>query len=257
MAKTKDTVSHDGHRQRMKERLLRDGLESFSEHEMLELLLFYALPYRDTNALGHVLIDRFGSLCNVLDAAYADLLKVPGVTPHIATLLTLCGQTAHSYMRRRYQRGTLLYTAKELGEYILPWFIGQKAESVVLVSMDNRSKLLNATRIFEGSVNSAQFNFRTAVQQACRIMPPAWSWRTITPMALHCPPMPISTPHAASPRCWHWWISGWWTTLWWPRMIMSLWRKRRCSPRSSAPAAAPPKAGRSPKNSFRRSCLLS
>ena len=144
MAKTKDTVSHDGHRQRMKERLLRDGLESFSEHEMLELLLFYALPYRDTNALGHVLIDRFGSLCNVLDAAYADLLKV----------------------RRRYQRGTLLYTAKELGEYILPWFIGQKAESVVLVSMDNRSKLLNATRIFEGSVNSAQFNFRTAVQQA-------------------------------------------------------------------------------------------
>ncbi len=166
MAKTKDTVSHDGHRQRMKERLLRDGLESFSEHEMLELLLFYALPYRDTNALGHVLIDRFGSLCNVLDAAYADLLKVPGVTPHIATLLTLCGQTAHSYMRRRYQRGTLLYTAKELGEYILPWFIGQKAESVVLVSMDNRSKLLNATRIFEGSVNSAQFNFRTAVQQA-------------------------------------------------------------------------------------------
>ena len=166
MSEKKQAVSHDGHRQRMKERLLRDGLDSFQEHEVMEMLLYYALPYRDTNGLGHMLIDHFGSLSNVLDADVADLVKVPGVTPHTATLLTLCGQTAHRYIKQRYRTGNQLYTTKELGEYVLPWFVGKKTESVLLISMDNRRKVINATRIFEGSVNSAQFNFRIALQQA-------------------------------------------------------------------------------------------
>ncbi len=166
MADKKPSISHSGHRQRMKERLLRDGLESLQEHEVLELLLFYALPYRDTNDLGHVLIDHFGSLCNVLDADYTALCKVPGITPHVATLLTLCGQTAHRYMRQCYAVGTQLYNTEALGNYTIPWFIGEKNESVLLISLDNRCKLLNATRVFEGSVNSTQFNLRTAVQQA-------------------------------------------------------------------------------------------
>ena len=57
----KDGKLHTGHRQRMKERFLRDGLDGFAEHEVLELLLFYALPYRDTNDLGHRLEERFGT----------------------------------------------------------------------------------------------------------------------------------------------------------------------------------------------------
>ena len=165
MAEKERCVSHDGHRQRMKDRFLRDGLDGLQEHEVLELLLYYALPYRDTNGLGHLLIDRFGGLCKVLDGEYADLRKVPGVTPHVATLLTLCGQTAHRYMRQCYDVGTQLYDTDMLGQYVLPWFVGQKNESVLLISLDNRCKLLNATRIFEGSVNSTQFNFRQVLQQ--------------------------------------------------------------------------------------------
>lgn len=166
MPENKLSVSHAGHRQRMKERLLRDGLAGFQEHEVMELLLYYALPYKDTNALGHVLTDRFGSLNNVLDAHYADLLKVPGVTPHIALLITLCGQLAHRYIRQSLRTGEILYNTERLVRCSAPYFVGEKNESVLLISMDNKRKLLNATRIFEGSVNSAQFNFRIAVQQA-------------------------------------------------------------------------------------------
>ncbi len=161
-------VSHEGHRQRMKERFLNNGLDSLNGHEVLELLLYYALPYRDTNDLGHRLEDDFGSLVNVLDAAPADLKRVKGVTPHVATLLSLCGQLAHRYQKERYAVGQLLRSTAALGRFLIPFFAGKKEESVVLVSMDNRSKLLNATRIFEGSVNSAQFNYRMAVQQALR-----------------------------------------------------------------------------------------
>lgn len=158
--------AHAGHRQRMKERLLRDGLDGFAGHEVFELLLYYALPYRDTNGLGHRLVDRFGSLVGVMEAEYADLIRVDGVSPHVATLIVLCGQMARRYAREQYAVGRLLYTTEDYGNCVLPWFIGEKAESVVQVSMDNRCRVLNTTRIFTGSVNSTQFSFRDLVRQA-------------------------------------------------------------------------------------------
>lgn len=158
--------AHVGHRQRMKSRLLRDGLDGFGSHEVLEVLLYYALPYRDTNELGHRLVERFGSLRGVLEAEYADLIRLEGITPHVATLIVFCGQLARRYMREQYEVGRLLYTVEDYGNCVLPWFVGEKVESVVLVSMDNRCRVLNTTRIFTGSVNSTQFSFRGVVQQA-------------------------------------------------------------------------------------------
>ncbi len=165
---SKTPSPHEGHRQRMKERFLQEGLTHFSGHEVLEMLLYYALPYRDTNELGHRLEQSFGSLAKVLEADYHDLVKVEGVTPHVATLIAFCGQLARRYQREQYAMGTVLYDATSIGKYLLPWFSGAKDESVVLLSMDNRHKVLNTTRVFEGSVNSTQFNIRGAVHQVLR-----------------------------------------------------------------------------------------
>lgn len=168
MAQAKEKNAHAGHRQRMKERFLHEGLSHFSGHEVLEMLLYYAIPYRDTNDLGHKLENSFGSLTKVLEADYQDLIKVDGVTPHIATLITLCGQLARRYQREQYAFTTPLYKPDEFGRHLIPWFSGQKDESVVLMSMDNRYKVLNTTRVFTGSVNSTQFSMRGAVQQLLR-----------------------------------------------------------------------------------------
>ena len=165
----KPGTEHEGHRQRMKERFLANGLNGFSDHEILELLLFYAIPYRDTNPLAHQLVERFGSWLQVVDADHRDLLAVPGITPHVACLLNLVGQSVSRYQRDLTQSAvTHFFDLGSLVAYTLPWFVGEREESVVLISMDNKHKLLNATRIFEGSVNSAQFNVRLAVQQALR-----------------------------------------------------------------------------------------
>ena len=103
MAERKQTdVSHDGHRKRVKERYLTTGLKGFSSHEVLEFLLFYGIPYKDTNGLAHRLDDSFGGLANVLEADYADLMKVQGVTPHVATLLSLCGDVCRRYYSEDY-----------------------------------------------------------------------------------------------------------------------------------------------------------
>ena len=159
---------HEGHRQRMKERFQRGGLESFSDHEILEFLLFYAIPYKDTNTLAHALVERYGSWIQVVGAKYEDLLAVPGVTPHVATLLTLMGQGAQRYHRDYTGMVQHFYDMKAVIRHVVPYFMGEREESVLLVSMDNKRKHLNTTRIFRGSVNSTQFNVRLAVEQALR-----------------------------------------------------------------------------------------
>ena len=83
---------HDGHREKMRRRFLTAGLEPFADHEALELLLYYAIPRRDTNPIAHALMERYGSLSAVLSAPAEDLQKVAGVGESAAVLLRLAPQ---------------------------------------------------------------------------------------------------------------------------------------------------------------------
>ena len=80
---------HENHRERMKHRFLAEGLDHFEPHNILELLLFYAIPQKDTNEIAHSLMERFGSLAEVFDASYDDLVTVPGIKEHSATLIKM------------------------------------------------------------------------------------------------------------------------------------------------------------------------
>ena len=78
---------HKDHRQRLKTKVKNYGLECLANHEVLELLLTYTIPRKDTNPIAHNLIEYFGSFSNVLDASYHDLLKVDGIGPEVHYLL--------------------------------------------------------------------------------------------------------------------------------------------------------------------------
>ena len=80
---------HDGHRQRLRERFLQEGLDNFNELQALELLLFYCMPRKDTNPIAHALLDRFKTYDAVLDASRKELMEVPGVGEGAATFLSL------------------------------------------------------------------------------------------------------------------------------------------------------------------------
>lgn len=94
---------HAGHRSRMRRRFLHNGLDGFVDHEVLELLLFYAVPRQDVNPMAHALLDKFDSLPGVLDASIEDLCTIHGVGPKIARFLTLIPdvllQTEHCLFR--------------------------------------------------------------------------------------------------------------------------------------------------------------
>lgn len=150
----------------MKRRFLEHGIESFEDHTVLELLLFYALPRIDVNPLAHVLIDRFGSLAAVFDAPVEELMKVPGVGRHAATLIKLIPQVARRYMISRASFNDILDNSEKAGKYLLPYFFGERDEVVYLVCLDAKCKVIGCRLMFRGSVNSASVSVRKIVETA-------------------------------------------------------------------------------------------
>ena len=133
---------HSGHRERMKQRFLENGLDSFTEVQVLELLLFYCIPQKDTNPIAHALLDTFGSLSQVLEAPVAALQKVPGVGEHTAVFLHLITEAGRSYQISRTGREKILPTLESCAGYLLPFFFGRKVETVFLLCLDGKCKVL-------------------------------------------------------------------------------------------------------------------
>ena len=157
---------HEGHRQRMKKRFLKEGLDNFSDIQVLELLLFYIIPRRDTNPIAHALLDRFGSLYQVLEAPVEELEKVEGIGPNAALLLNLITAVARFYMVNRTEQHKILKTLDECGEYLKSFFVGRRVEMVYLLCLDAKCKVLCCREVGEGSVNSANVPIRRIVELA-------------------------------------------------------------------------------------------
>lgn len=164
--KKKSGGVHSGHRLRVKQRFLNEGLDGFEPHQVMEMLLFFGIPMKDTNELAHELLNRFGSVYRILETPYEDLKQVKGVTDNVATLICFAGQLAKRYWVDRCDVGTIMNSSKTIGEYMKYRFAGEKNEAVYLMSLDNRLKLLNCTKISSGSVNSTDVRTRLVLRQA-------------------------------------------------------------------------------------------
>ena len=160
---------HDGHRQRMKERFRNEGLDNFDEHQVLELLLFYTIPQKDTNPLAHRLIRQFGGLVQVLEAPAEELKKVDGISDASATFLSLITEVGRYYLRNRSTRATILTTIEACGEYLAPFFHGRRNETVYLLCLDAKCKVLCCRELTEGSVTSANVSVRKVVETALSV----------------------------------------------------------------------------------------
>lgn len=157
---------HKGHRERLKARFLEEGLDNFTDIQVLELLLFYAIPQKDTNPIAHNLLDHFGSLSRVLEAEVEELKKVPGISDHSATLLALVTQLARYYQVDCAQRVEVLSSLDACGAYLVPRFFGRTQETVFLLCLDAKCKVLCRKEVGEGSVNSASISIRKIVETA-------------------------------------------------------------------------------------------
>ena len=150
----------------MRQRFLSGGLEQFADHEALELLLYYAIPRRDTNPIAHALMERYGSLSAVLAAPVEDLKKVEGVGESAAILLKLAPQLYRKAKMSDAEQETILSSVERVGAYLLERFAGEKNEVVYQLCLDRKGKLLVCKKLGEGGVTSADLDIRRLVENA-------------------------------------------------------------------------------------------
>ena len=157
---------HEGHRQRLKSRFRKEGIENFDELYVLELLLFYCVPRKDTNPIAHRLLDHFGGLTNVLDASPEELEKGEGVGENISTFLTMIKAVNRYCEISESKKIRILRTIDQCGNYLIPRFKGKDNETVYLLCLDAKCKVLACKEVGEGSVNSANVPIRRVVEMA-------------------------------------------------------------------------------------------
>lgn len=159
---------HEGHRSRLKNRFLEEGLDGFDNHQILELLLFYAIPRKDTNEIAHTLLQKYGSLSGVLEADPKDLATTPGMGESSTVLLSLIPSLARIYLKDRWgERPTLSSTAKA-GEYVLALFAGRTYEVFYVICLDAQHNVIYPALVHEGTIDQAPVYPRIIVETALR-----------------------------------------------------------------------------------------
>ena len=173
MAETakKSAGIHAGHRERVRERFRQEGLAAFSEHEVLELLLTYAIPQRDVNPLAHELIAQFGSLAGVLEADERELLRVDGVGAKAASLLTLIPQLLGRYQMSRMGARPVIENLAQAKEYCGALFFGAQEERVYMICMDQAGHVLHPALVRKGTLDAVPLYAREIVELALRYNP--------------------------------------------------------------------------------------
>lgn len=152
-----DVGIHEGHRERMRKRFERDiNMEAFSEHEMLEYLLYYSIPRKDTNVIAHALLREFGSLSNVFNASVYDLCSVPGITKTSALLLKSITPIAKAAILSKQKSHKILKNSADSVDYFKDYFFGETAEKVFVVCLDINNRIYDVVDIGKGTATETE-----------------------------------------------------------------------------------------------------
>ncbi len=157
---------HDGHRNRVRERFVKDGIEHFFDHQVIELLLFYGIPRKDTNDIAHNLLNKFGSFSGVFDAPL-EALQECGISYNTAVFLKLIPAVCSRYYQDKYKNGADNCDDDDyesIEDFILPHFIGKNEEQLLLVLLDSKGKRIFCDVVSRGTTSASDVNVKKILQ---------------------------------------------------------------------------------------------
>lgn len=162
-------MEHDGHRARMRQRFAQTGLEGFADHEILELLLFYAIPRRDVNPLAHTLLDTFGSFQNVLEASPEQLRQVPGMGENAASLISMIVPMFRRYSASVASERVPIRNRLDCKRYCLSLMAGRQKEHFYVIGLNASSDVCGTALICTGDLSEVPAYPRQVMQAVLRM----------------------------------------------------------------------------------------
>lgn len=160
---------HENHRARVRETFKRAGSDGMPDHNLLELLLFYSIPRKDTNEIAHRLIAAFGSLSRVFDASYEELMEIDGIGESSALLISMIPSICRRYIESSNSPKVNLSEPEEAMNYIIRKYYGSnKVESFYMLCLDAVGNLINCCKLGEGTSGSVIVDKRKVLETALR-----------------------------------------------------------------------------------------
>ncbi|MCL2603415.1 MAG: DNA repair protein RadC [Defluviitaleaceae bacterium] len=158
--------SHTGHRERHRERYIIGGSDSFKDHELLELLLYYCYPRCNTNPIAHRMIDEFGSLHRLFQTDVPTLMERLDCSENVAVMLNLMPAIANRFSRSRQDKKPVMDNSRTAGQFAVNQFADQSAERFYVASLDTGNRVNKVTLISKGTLDEAAFYPREVVKAA-------------------------------------------------------------------------------------------
>ena len=162
-------VGMDGHRARLRARFLAGGADAIAEHELLEMVLFLALPRRDTTPIARSLLMRFGSYAGAISASVPDLLAVDGLGEAGAAALKIVQAAAQRLAKAEVLYRPVLNNWDRLMEYLQAVLAREKIEQFRVLFLDNRNRLLADEAQGSGTVNHTPVYPREVIKRALEL----------------------------------------------------------------------------------------
>lgn len=157
-----------GHRERMRQRYIKNGLDGFQPHEILELLLFYSMPRCDTNKIAHELINHFHTLAGVMNANIKDLCSIKGVGEQTALFLNLLPEVFKAYQISKNTEKLKFENRKSLRAYLMSIYTGTVEEQAYIICFGADGGVICIEPIGNGTSTTANFHIRSVVESSLR-----------------------------------------------------------------------------------------
>lgn len=164
--KKPDPPHYHDHRQRIKDKFKKTGLESFHDYEALELLLSYAIPRRDVKPLAKNLLARFDGFQGVMDAPIEELTAFPGIGEHTAILIKLAKECSELYLKKRVVKRQKICCAPELINYCRMTMAGLKDEQFRVVFLNTQNEVIEIETLQEGTIDQSVVYPRKVLERA-------------------------------------------------------------------------------------------
>jgi DNA repair protein RadC len=145
---------------------LQYGFDIFQDYEKLEMLLYYAIPRKDTTAIARKLIESFGSVKGVFDATCEDIMAAADITQNTAVLIKLISSFARAYAIDSVDEEKCYSTLDKIGKYLVARYVGIQVERIYMMMFNNRLELLGCEKIMDGTVNESSIIPRLLVEKA-------------------------------------------------------------------------------------------
>jgi DNA repair protein RadC len=159
---------HENHRARMRKRFIDNGLDDFAEHEILEMILYYCYPRRDTNELAHRLIREFGSLYKLMDAGIHEIQTRCNISENAAVFISMIPSLAKRYTQSKWDEKTTLRDEVTAGRLAVSLFVDATMEVFYVICLDTQHRLNHVARMTDGTLNETAIYPREVIGTVIR-----------------------------------------------------------------------------------------